>query len=368
MNSEEFQYETLEKDCKSIVLKENEEVGVLVSKGKGPLINEWENLTALSNRRLTHQTLRFSFDLGWSIDRITIVGVLKEFNFKHTFVTEDGEILFQKGEKFSLNHAMPILARQGAAERTGAGWELLDKYGENIAYVETLPFKDPTTGAEKGRIDFNPNKIESFLTTDLKTFIQLMFKKPHFSRVDIACDILNLPDEYVSQYRLSDAVSFRPYFGQNGALETAYWGARSSERQVRMYNKKLEQTKKRQILPEEVKFWWRLELQLRRSKADEWIQIANESLDSFYSLNYFPTDMKATDKVMIAGLHADHQLWALLSDNTKRKYRKLMKQLSKEDELTQYLKSSLSNDMQKIKQELSMWLHNAKVAESEEEE
>ena len=55
-----------------------------------------------------------------------------------------------------------------------------------------------------------------------------------------------------------------------GALETAYWGARSSERQVRMYNKKLEQEKHRQIVPEEVQSWWKIELQLRRSKADEW--------------------------------------------------------------------------------------------------
>ncbi|HEM5230523.1 TPA: hypothetical protein U1354_002231, partial [Streptococcus suis] len=197
------------------------------------------------------QSLHFlSFDLDWSIDRITIVGVLNQFDFAHTFVNEDGEIIYEKGEAFSLNQAMPILAREGAAEPAGAGWRLVDKYGENIAYVETLPFKDPKTGEEKGRIDFNPNKIQQFLNTDLRTFIQTMFKNPHFSRADIACDILNLPDDYVSQYRLADAVSFRPYYGTNGALETAYWGARSSERQVRMYNKRLEQEKKRQVLPE----------------------------------------------------------------------------------------------------------------------
>ena len=63
------------------------------------------------------------------------------------------------------------------------------------------------------------------MKTDLKSFISMMFDNPHFSRADVACDILDLPDEYVSQYRLVDAVSFRPYYGQNGALETAYWGA-----------------------------------------------------------------------------------------------------------------------------------------------
>lgn len=58
----------------------------------------------------------------------------------------------------------------------------------------------------------------------------ILFEDPHFSWADVACDIIDLDDEYVNQYRLVDAVSFRPYYGQSGALETAYWGARSSER------------------------------------------------------------------------------------------------------------------------------------------
>ncbi|HFI0238193.1 TPA: replication initiation factor domain-containing protein [Streptococcus suis] len=331
---------------------------------RGLLINEWEKLTAPSNRRLTHQNLRFLFSLSWSIDRITIVGNLKEFEFDHTYINEDGEF-YRAGEKFTLNQAMPLLAREEAAERAGNGWRLLDKYGENIAYVETLPFKDPTTGKEKGRIDFNPNKIETFLKTDLKSFISMMFDNPHFSRADVACDILDLPDDYVSQYRLVDAVSFRPYYGMNGALETAYWGARSSERQVRMYNKKLEQEKKKQVLPEEVKTWWRLELQLRRSKADEWTEVVNETLDSFYSPFYFPSDISFREKAILRGLHADHSLWSEASDNTKRKYRKLSKRIAKEDELTQHLKSSFSENIDTLKRELETWLGAMKVNEEE---
>ncbi|MGQ7402986.1 replication initiation factor domain-containing protein [Streptococcus suis] len=333
---------------------------------KGIVINEWEKLTAPSNRRLTHQNLRFLFSLSWSIDRITIVGNLKEFEFDHTFVTEDGEIFYRAGEKFTLNQAMPLLASEEVAERAGNGWRLLDKYGENIAYVETLPFKDPTTGKEKGRIDFNPNKIETFLKTDLKSFISMMFDNPHFSRADVACDILDLPDDYVSQYRLVDAVSFRPYYGQNGALETAYWGARSSERQVRMYNKKLEQEKHRQIVPEEVQSWWRLELQLRRAKADEWSGVVNETLDSFYSPFYFPSDISFREKAILRGLHADHSLWSEASDNTKRKYRKLSKRIAKEDELTQHLKSSFSENIDTLKRELETWLGAMKVNDEEE--
>ena len=64
------------------------------------VLNLHENLTAPSNRRLTHQSLRF-FNLNWSIDRITIVGFLKKFDFDHTIFTEDGEIIYTAGEDFT---------------------------------------------------------------------------------------------------------------------------------------------------------------------------------------------------------------------------------------------------------------------------
>lgn len=135
------------------------------------VLNLHENLTALSNRRLSTQNFALPFKLDWSIDRITIVGFLKKFDFDHTFITEDGEIIYTKGEDFTLAQAMPILAREEGAQKAGAGWVLLDKYGENIAYVEVLPFLDKATGREKGRIDFNPNKIQHFLKINLKDLL-----------------------------------------------------------------------------------------------------------------------------------------------------------------------------------------------------
>ena len=93
---------------------------------RGLLINEWENLAAPSNRRLTHQNLRFLFSLSWSIDRITIVGNLKEFEFDHTFVTEDGEIFYRAGEKFTQSsHA--ITSERGSSR---ASWQWLAVVGQ----------------------------------------------------------------------------------------------------------------------------------------------------------------------------------------------------------------------------------------------
>lgn len=336
---------------------------------KKNVVNSLDFLTASSNRRLTMQTLHFlHFDLSWSIDRITIVGFLNEFSFRGTYVDENGEIHEVGGDKFTIFQTMIILEKEVAAERIDdKSWQLIDKYGENLAYVEILPFLDKETLQEKCRIDFNPNKIQPFLKHSLKKFIRLLFKEPHFSRADVACDIINVPDDYVNQYRLSDAISFRPYYGQSGALETAYWGARSSERQVRLYNKRLEQRKKKEVLPKGIDYWWRLELQLRRSKADEWVSIVHNTLDAFYSPQYFPLDMKVTDKVMLMGLHADPQLMSQLAVRTRQKYRKMAKEISKEDELTQHLKASFSESIEKLDKELNDWLYGMTVNREESE-
>lgn len=330
------------------------------------VINSLEKITALSNRRLTDQSLTL-FSLNWSIDRITIVGFLKKFNFDSTIFTEDGEVIYTAGEDFTLAQAMPILAREEGAKKAGAGWNLVDRYGENIAYIEVLPFLDKETGREKGRIDFNPNKIQHFLKIDLKDFIKLMFENPHFSRADVACDIINLEDDYVNQYRLVDAVSFRPYYGQTGQLETAYWGARSSERQVRLYNKRVEQQKKKEVIPEDVSSWWRLELQLRRSRADEWVGVAYDTLDSFYSPRFIPEHFKATDQIMLDGLHSNHNNWNKLSLNSRKKYRKLAKEVAKNDDLTQHLKSSFSESIEQLDKELNDWLYGMTVNREESE-
>jgi len=327
------------------------------------VINALSFSPALSNRRSKGQNLPPSFKLDWSIDRITLVGFLNEFSFDTTFVTEDGEIIHSKGDKFSMFHTMVLLEREGAAERVGENyaWKLIDKYGENIAYVEILPFLDKETGQEKGRLDFNPNKIQKFLQVSLKDFVKLVFKNPHFSRADIACDILNVENDYINQYRIADPISFRPYYGQGGKLETAYWGARSSERQVRLYNKFLEQTKKKEIIPEEIETWWRLEMQLRRDKASDWVEVAYGTLDSFYSPHFIPKTFSFTEKATLVGLLSDNNLWSEASDKTRKKYRKLAKLVAKEDELTQHLKASFSENIEKLDKELNNWLRGMTV-------
>ena len=50
---------------------------------------------------------------------------------------------------------------------------------------------------------------------------------------------------------------------------------------------------------------------------------------------------------------------------TQKKYRKLSKRIAKEDELTQHLKSSFSENIDTLKRELETWLGFMKVDEEE---
>lgn len=296
------------------------------------------------------QSLTTPLKFHWSIDRITIVGKLKE---SILYRTSNGFIYINFEQLMRLNE------NNGFLEAVGQNsWKLMDHHSENIAYIELLKYQDGY-----GRIDFNPNKIQRFLASSMKNFIHDLFLEPHFSRADIACDVLDVPDEFIMQYRVVDPVSFKPIYGRAGKLETAYWGSRSSERQIRLYNKKLEQTKKKKIVPNQIETWWRLEMQLRRGKAKNWHDMVLESLGSFASPHFLPLDTKHTDKVMIAGLISDHSLWGGLSRHTKYKYRKLLKQESRNDELTNHLRETFTESSEELKKELNTWLLGLDVSD-----
>lgn len=316
---------------------------------KNILVNEWEFLNRISNRRLNAHTICNPVKLSWSIDRITIVGDLKKDIVYHGL----NEPIFIDFEQLML-----LNEGKGNLKSVGNnGWQLLDNHGEDIAYIEISKFHE-----NKGRIDFNPNKINEFISGSMKNFIHDLFLEPHFSRADIACDMIDVPDDFITQYRVVDPVSFKPIYGRSGKLETAYWGSRSSERQIRMYNKKLEQETKRKIVPKEIETWWRLELQLRRGKATNWHNMVLDSLDSFASPHYLPIDLKVTDRMMITALTTDHGYWGQIHRNSKYKYRKLLKEESQNDELTNHLRETFLESSEDLKIELDTWLQGLDVS------
>ncbi len=306
---------------------------------KRVIINEYDHLKEIS--------------LKWSIDRITIVGKLKE---NIAYYHENGDIYMLDFEML-----MRINEGNGFLENVNSrSWVLKDNYGENIAYIEILKFQKGY-----GRIDFNPNTIREYLHSSMKNFIHDLFENPHFSRADVACDIFNLDDEFISQYRIVEPIKLMTIYGKSGQLETAYFGSSGSEKQVRMYNKLLERTKKKKIIPDDIKSWWRVELQLRRSKVSEWQNVVFETLQNFASPHYLPNDISIVDKLVCVGLIHSHSDWANLSRKYKYKIREIFKREVQNNDVTQNMLKTFNDSTEELKKELDSWLLGIDVTNNE---
>lgn len=307
--------------------------------GKRVIINEYDHLKNIS--------------MKWSIDRITIVGRLNDNIFYHL---DNGDIV-----NIDFEMLMRLNENNGYLESVGAAsWVLRDKWNENIAFIEMLKFQQGY-----GRIDFNPNKIKAFLHSSLKNFIHDLFLDPHFSRADVACDIFNVDDSFISQYRICEPVKSHFIHARSGALETAYFGSSGSEKQVRMYNKKVEQLKKRKILPPEINTWWRVEMQLRRNKATEWFENVKNSLSNFMSPHFMPNTFSGIERCVIKGLMSDENEWDNLTRSTKYKYKKMMLECVKNDEITQNMLLTFEQSAKELKDELDSWLIGIDVTNDE---
>ena len=178
-------------------IQQNESIKREKNKGSVTILNEWEKLAALSNRRLTLRNSNIPIKLSWSIDRLTIVGELQTIRVHERNFSRKMDVV-----EYTFDQVMATFEEKGFAEKVGEGWKLKDKYGENVAYFEKVKFAE-----NKGRMDFNPNKIGRFIGEDLKHFIHRVFIAPHFSRADIACDIVGAPNDLMRNHELIEVLS-----------------------------------------------------------------------------------------------------------------------------------------------------------------
>lgn len=304
----------------------------------------------LSNRQLSMHLLHLDnkinnnniqYRLGWSIDRITLVGTVKQTkNIDGT--TRDLSSIMQA----------VLDSNMDGVEKLPKGWLLRDRHREQIAYIEYL-----STDNTRGRIDFNPNKLSEHIQSTLKDFIALIFEDVKFSRIDVACDIFNIPEEIIEQYQLIKDVSTHTYRGRGGQLETIYWGSSSSERQVRLYNKLKERNKKGFGVIEEIDTWWRFEAQLRGKTTKEWFESVDELLSYFTSPNFIPLDIVGMEKIaLVALLEHPELIKEMGSTHTVAKYKKLIKRVVKNDELTTAMIEQFKDDVAELQKNLDSWL------------
>lgn len=314
----------------------------------------------LSNRQLSVHLLsidnkinNIEYRLGWSIDRITLVGAIKQTR------NSDGTIK-------DLSSIMQELLDSGmkGVEKLPKGWLLRDRQNEQIAYIEYL-----STDNTRGRIDFNPNKLSEYLQSTLKEFISLIFEDVKFSRIDVACDIFNIPEEVIEQYTIIKDVSTHTYRGRSGQLETHYWGSSSSEKQVRLYNKLKERKKKRFGVVKGIETWWRFEAQLRGKTTKEWFESVSELLSYFTSPCFIPLDVVGMEKITLISLLEHPELFKEISSRTTiSKYKTLVKRVVENDELTTAMIEQFEDDITELQKNLDSWLGYIDVTDSYTEE
>lgn len=332
------------------------------------VINKSDFLTDCSNRRLTVQilnlsnknhgnTMEFPLRLRWSIDRLTVVGKLKRVPVFHNGYWKD----------FDVEMVLDLIQDKGYARRTSMGGWVIEidngEYTENVGYFERVRHDD-----SKGRFDFNPNKLSLLLDTTIKEFLASIFESAHYSRADIACDIFDIPNEVIRQYDYVRAITKRPILAYGTTLQTTYWGSAQSDRQVRLYDKVAEQLAKKEILPPDVKTWWRLEFQLRgKDRTTQFEDAVTNFFEDFVSPLFIPIDITGTDRVMLDGLLAKSENWNQLAKGTKAKYRKIVKSLAKSEALTEVLRETYFEQRDEIQRELDFWLNGLNIVEDMED-
>ncbi|WP_433963178.1 hypothetical protein [Staphylococcus casei] len=86
------------------------------------------------------------------------------------------------------------------------------------------------------RVEFNPNNLTHDEMLWLKRNITDYMEDDGFTRLDLAFDFEDDLSEY---YAVSDrALKKTVFYGTNGMPETKYFGVKSSDRFIRIYNKK----------------------------------------------------------------------------------------------------------------------------------
>lgn len=215
---------------------------------------------------------------------------------------------------------------------------------EQVAYIEKPKFLE-----NKIRIDFNPNHgLDSEGGAWLVKFLSKLPNK-HYSRCDIAFDIVNIPE--VENYRVWQFGSKkRVYYGRGGAFETGYYGSSSSGKQIRFYNKKIEQKERHKKVVNHVS-WWRLELQLRGKTIDKYPDVVRKMLESFYIPAYELEENQQTSNKLFRLQH-DPDYYGKLSNSAKAKTRALLKKCNKHNRVALALADLFVKQFDRLEDEI----------------
>lgn len=231
------------------------------------------------------------------------------------------------------------------------------KFLDDLVYFEYDRLKAKTYNTRNFRMEFNPNNINSEQIQWLQTNVIPMLSDVGITRLDLAFDVDFNLSEYqfisIGKAREKSTVEFRNASQQ---LETLYIGKRESDKMIRLYNKKVEQAKKGNVV--DIPHWWRLEFELKR-------ETVNEFADVFETLQIKNPDLteieKIQDRAILYYLRDHPEGWAELGNSTKSKYRKMLREI-KNKNMTPLFKKELKKKKAELLEQLDSWFkHQFKV-------
>ena len=220
---------------------------------------------------------------------------------------------------------------------------------EQVAYIEM-----PRYHLDEIRIDFNPN--HGMKSEGGKWLKNILLKIPnkHFSRLDIAIDIYNYQDVQKYDFYVF-GMTKQVYYNRRQEVETKYWGSRSSQKQVRLYNKKVEQIKRHGKVTL-VDSWWRLEFQLRSGAIENYPEIIQNMLKDFYIPNYLDPNLTDSEQNKVLRMMIDKNYYGSKSKSTQQRLRKLMRFAKTDKSLSIAIEQAFVDNLDLLAKKLKYYL------------
>ena len=300
---------------------------------------------------MENEVIKHKADIRVSIDRITIVG-----RYSSDRLDNDMREWLRKPFVQDVNGGIQVVDDSNCYR---------DDFGNRHAYVapEQVAFiNSPKFLKDKIRIDFNPNHgLQSKGGQWLLKLIASIQEK-HFSRCDIAFDLFNEPsakDYQVWRFGTSKQV----IMNRKGQMETTYYGSMRSGQQIRQYNKKVEQ-EARHGKTVNVESWWRVELQLRGNKVQDYPKLVQKMLEEFFIPKY-KNVKNPSQQAMIYAMMNEPTIYGNASKATQQRWRKLLKETPTENRLSVEMAKKFVADFQRLEYELQSIMNRFNVVAEE---
>ena len=277
-------------------------------------------------------------ELKVSLDNITITAYIKPIKLL------DLKSLIESHTAIIVQTAMTDMFR--AITRDGSHVRLLLDYDK---------LKGQAFNARPFRMEFNPNKLRTVDTEILNTIIPYL-EDISISRVDLAFDLFEVDCSEFILEKKGRPTATKEWRDQNGKLETKYLGASRSEKQIRLYNKKVEQlengSEEDKEFAKQFQHWWRLEFQLRSRAVEEIFEV----IDSVIFKPFVFDDLPIETQIYLVAYTRNKNVWQKLHRNTRTKYKKILETYQTSDtDYLQLMKDLLKHERPVLEKQLAYY-------------